>query len=218
MGSSLRFSSRPGASTTTGISSNQYSQPATVTNNHTVDKKKCNCTQTFDILTISISVFNTCRANSNICFLCIVDRSTAQEVGAALGEMALLKIECFANPIKAETKLAANEKVKSSKIFCRKHATTSNGICLSDVEDYSKEGWKKNKVNMIGEDDGLIRLTKLRPVMPTPMPDDDEKEEEEGGSISVAMLHPMRIDSGFLCKKHRTQESFPRESIYIEGT
>ena len=216
MGSSLRFSSRPGASTTTGIGSNQYSQqPSTVKNNHTVDKKNCNCTQTFDILTISIPVFNTCRANSDICFLFLVDRS--QEVGAALGEMALLKIECFANPIKAETKLAANEKVKSSKIFCRKHATTSNGICLSDVEDYSKEGWKKNEVNMIGEDDGLIRLTKLRPVMPTPMPDDDEKEEEEGGSISVAMLHPMRIDSGFLCKKHRTQESFLRESIYIEG-
>ena len=121
--------------------------------------------------------------------------------------------------MKAEAKLAADEKVKSGKMFCRKHASTSNGVCLNDIEDYSKEGWKKNKVNMIGEDDGLIRLTKLRPVMPTPMPDDDEKEEEEeeGGPISVAMLHPMRIDSGFLCKKHRTEESFPRELIYFGG-
>ena len=67
--------------------------------------------------------------------------------------MALLKIKCPANHLKAETKLAADEKVKSGKIFCRKHAATSNGICLNDVEDYSKEGWKKNKVNMIGEDD-----------------------------------------------------------------
>ena len=58
---------------------------------------------------------------------------------------------------------------------------------------------------------------KLRPV-PTPMPDDDDEEEEEGGgSISVAKLHPMPIDSGFLCKKHRTEESFPTESIYFGG-
>ena len=109
--------------------------------------------------------------------------------------------------MKAEAKLAADEKVKSGKMFCRKHATTSNGVCLNDIEDFSKEGWKKNKVNMIGEDEGLIRLKKLRPV-PAPMPDDDEEEEEEEGSISVAMLHPMRIDSGFLCKKHRTEASF----------
>jgi len=130
-----------------------------------------------------------------------------------LGKMSLLKIECLVNPMK-ETKLATDEKVKSVRLLHSrspkaKHAT-SNGICLN--EDYSKEGWKRqNKVNMVGEDEGLIRLEKLRPVPPpTPMqpiipfPDGDEEEEDEGGSISVAMLHPMRIDSGFLCK-HRTE-------------
>ena len=138
-----------------------------------------------------------------------------------MGKMALLQIECLANPMK-ETKLAAGGKVKIERLLHisespkTKHAT-SNGICLN--EDYSKEGWKRqNKVNMIGEDEGLIRLKKLRPVLPpTPMPiiplkdDDDEEEEEGGGSISVAMLHPMPIDSGFLCKKHRTEEIFPRK-------
>ena len=143
-----------------------------------------------------------------------------------MGKMSLLKIECLVNPMK-ETKLATDEKVKSVRLLHSrspkaKHAT-SNGICLN--EDYSKEGWKRqNKVNMVGEDEGLIRLEKLRPVPPpTPMqpiipfPDGDEEEEDEGGSISVAMLHPMRIDSGFLCKKHRTEESFPRELIYFGG-
>ena len=135
--------------------------------------------------------------------------------------MALLQIECLANPMK-ETKLAVDGKAKSARLLHisespkTKHAT-SNGICLN--EDYSKEGWKRqNKVNMIGEDEALIRLKKkLRPVPPpTPMPiiplkDDDDDEEEGEGSISVAMLHPMPIDSGFLCKKHRTEEIFPRK-------
>ena len=137
--------------------------------------------------------------------------------------MALLKIECLVNPMK-ETKLTTDEKVKSGRLLhCRspKHAT-SNGICLND-EDYLNEGWKRqNKAMMIGErkkeDKGLIPLEKLLP-MPTALPDDDDKEDEdeedeEGGSISVAMLHPMPIDPGFLCKKHRTEGSFPRESIF----
>ena len=134
--------------------------------------------------------------------------------------MALLKIECLVNPMK-ETKLTTDEKVKSGRLLhCRspKHAT-SNGICLND-EDYLNEGWKRqNKAMMIGErkkeDKGLIPLEKLPP-MPTALPDDDDKEDEdeEGGSISVAMLHPMPIDPGFLCKKHRTEGSFPRESIF----
>ena len=107
--------------------------------------------------------------------------------------MALLQIECLANPMK-ETKLAADGKVKSERLLHisespkAKHET-SNGICLN--EDYSKEGWKRqNKVNMIGEDEALIRLKKLRPVLPpTPMPiiplkDDDDEDEKEGGDQS----------------------------------
>ena len=130
-----------------------------------------------------------------------------------------MKIECLErNSLKAtDPKLAADEKVKSARIFCRKHSTTSNGI----DEDCSKVGRQEKKVNTIGEDESLIRLKKLRPEQPTPIPlpdeDGEEDEEEGGGSISVAMLHPMRIDSGFLCKKHRTEESFPRELIYFGG-
>ena len=134
-----------------------------------------------------------------------------------------MKIECLVNPMK-ETKLTTDEKVKSGRLLhfrSPKHAA-SNGICLN-YEDYLNEGWKKqNKVKMIEErkkeDKGLIPLEKLPPMPTAALPDDDDdkddEEEDEGGSISVAMLHPMPIDPGFLCKKHRTEGSFPRESIF----
>ena len=37
---------------------------------------------------------------------------------------------------------------------------------------------------------------------------DQDDEADEDGSISEAMLHPMPIEPGFLCKKHRTEASF----------
>ena len=131
--------------------------------------------------------------------------------------MALLKIECLANPMKGKK----DEKMDAEIFLPRrpKHATIANGVCLVNDEEYLSEGRRRQKkVKNVrkGEKEGenLIRLEKLRSV-PTALPAADEDVEERG--ISVAMLHPMRIDSGFLCKKHRTEESFPRESIYSGG-
>ena len=127
--------------------------------------------------------------------------------------MALLKIECLANPMKGKK----DEKMDAEIFLPRrpKHATIANGVCLVNDEDYLSEGRKRQKkVKNVrkGEKEGenLIRLEKLRSV-PTALPAADEDVEE----ISVAMLHPMPIDSGFLCKKHRTEGSFSRELIFL---
>ena len=129
--------------------------------------------------------------------------------------MALLKIECLANPMKGKK----DEKMDAEIFLPRrpKHATIANGVCLVNDEDYLSEGRKRQKkVKNVrkGEKEGenLIRLEKLRSV-PTALPAADEDVEERG--ISVAMLHPMPIDSGFLCKKHRTEGSFSRELIFL---
>ena len=135
--------------------------------------------------------------------------------------MALLKIECLANPMKGK-KLPVDEKMDAEIFLPRrpKHATIANGVCLvTDEEEYLSEGRKRQKkVKNVrkGEKEGenLIRLEKLRSV-PTALPAADEDVEERG--ISVAMLHPMPIDSGFLCKKHRTEGSFSRELIFLGG-
>ena len=132
--------------------------------------------------------------------------------------MALLKIECLANPMKGK-KLPVDEKMDAEIFLPRrpKHATIANGVCLVNDEDYLSEGRKRQKkVKNVrkGEKEGenLIRLEKLRSV-PTALPAADEDVEERG--ISVAMLHPMPIDSGFLCKKHRTEGSFSTELIFL---
>ena len=135
-----------------------------------------------------------------------------------MGKMSLLKIECLANPMKGK-KLPVDEKMDAEIFLPRrpKHATIANGVCLVKDEEYLSEGRKRQKkVKNVrkGEKEGesLIRLEKLRSV-PTALPAADEDVEERG--ISVAMLHPMPIDSGFLCKKHRTEGSFSRELIFL---
>ena len=129
-----------------------------------------------------------------------------------------MKIECLANPMKGK-KLPADEKMDAEIFLPRrpKHATITNGVCLVNDENYLSEGRRRQKkVKNVrkGEKEGenLIRLEKLRSV-PTALPAADEDVEERG--ISVAMLHPMPIDSGFLCKKHRTEGSFSRELIFL---
>ena len=156
-----------------------------------------------------------------------------------------MNIECLANPMKGKKLPPDEKMDAEIFLPRRpKHATIANGVCLVTDEEYLSEGrrgQKKVKNVRKGEKEGenLIRLEKLRSV-PTALPAADEDVEERGiyntedkdtkiqrqrhhlpaadedvEEISVAMLHPMPIDSGFLCKKHRTEGSFSRELIFL---